>query len=105
MKVIQFCKFSDPSLWSHTNVQHWFSWAINQFKLKGVRATDWVDVDGPALCNMTHTEFLQRIPIDSSSKDPNHDLFWTHLELLRKCKFVGKVYDNCHTTLTYHFLH
>ena len=33
---------------------------------------------------MSHSEFTQKI-----ANDPN-DLFWTHLELLRKCKFVGQ---------------
>jgi GA-binding protein transcription factor alpha len=79
----------DPVLWSKAHIQHWIRWAINQFNLKGVNPTQWAFVDGPSLCNMTHTEFIQRIPKNPSSKDPNHDLFWTHLELLRKCKFVG----------------
>lgn len=83
--------FQDPVLWSHAHVQHWIKWAINQFSLKNVSPTQWTFVDGPALCNMTHIEFTQKIPRNPLSKDPNHDLFWTHLELLRKCKFVGKI--------------
>jgi GA-binding protein transcription factor alpha len=79
----------DPILWSKAHIQYWIRWAINQFNLKGVNPSQWAFVDGPSLCNMTHTEFIQRIPKNPSSKDPNHDLFWTHLELLRKCKFVG----------------
>jgi hypothetical protein len=34
------------------------------------------------LCEMTHPEFVKLIPFDRG------DIFWTHLELLRKCKFV-----------------
>lgn len=41
-------------------------------------------IDGNELCKMTLQQFKKKIP-----KDPD-DLFWTHLELLRKCKFVGK---------------
>nr|CAH0099801.1 unnamed protein product [Daphnia galeata] len=81
----------DPILWSKAHIQYWIRWAINQFNLKGVNPSQWAFVDGPSLCNMTHTEFIQRIPKNPSSKDPNHDLFWTHLELLRKCKFVGVI--------------
>lgn len=76
-------------MWSKAHIQHWIRWAINQFNLKGVNPSQWAFVDGPSLCNMSHTEFIQRIPKNPLSKDPNHDLFWTHLELLRKCKFVG----------------
>lgn len=81
----------DPILWSKAHIQHWIRWAINQFNLKGVNPSQWAFVDGPSLCNMSHTEFIQRIPKNPLSKDPNHDLFWTHLELLRKCKFVGVI--------------
>ncbi len=34
---------------------------------------------------MSHEDFKKKVPID-----PN-DLMWTHLELLRKCKFVAVV--------------
>lgn len=42
---------------------------------------------------MSHSEFIEKIP-----NDPN-DLFWTHLELLRKCKFVGQLHTLLHKNL------
>ena len=42
---------------------------------------------------MTHSEFREKIPVD-----PN-DLFWTHLELLRKCKFVGQFSNLIHISV------
>lgn len=74
----------DPSLWTKSHVEHWISWSIDQFHLKDVSPSQWAWIDGAALCAMTHSEFTKMVP-----SDPN-DLFWTHLELLRKCKFVGK---------------
>ena len=65
------------------HVQHWIKWAIDQFHLEKVHPHQWASIDGPALCQMTHQEFTEKVPCDS------HDMFWTHLELLRKCKFVG----------------
>lgn len=44
---------------------------------------DW-NINGQDLCKMNVSEFHKRVP-----NDPG-DLFWTHLELLRKCKLVGK---------------
>lgn len=93
----------DPVLWSQAHVQHWIRWAINQFSLKNVTPSQWSFVDGPSLCNMTHTEFTQRIPRNPLSKDPNHDLFWTHLELLRKCKFVGNAKWQVSNVLTFDY--
>jgi len=72
----------DPSLWTKSHVEHWITWSINQFHLKDVSPSQWSWIDGTALCAMTHSEFTKMVP-----SDPN-DLFWTHLELLRKCKFV-----------------
>lgn len=73
-------------MWTQVHVQHWIVWAINQFNLKNVNPSKWSWIDGPALCNMSHTDFTAKVP-----DDPN-DLFWTHLELLRKCKFVGTLF-------------
>jgi GA-binding protein transcription factor, alpha len=45
---------------------------------------DW-NLNGKQLCAITIQEFQRRVP-----SDPN-DIFWTHLELLRKCKFVATI--------------
>jgi GA-binding protein transcription factor alpha len=42
---------------------------------------------GPELLNISRDEFKQRVP-----QDPG-DLFWTHFQLLRKCRFAA-VLDN-----------
>lgn len=61
----------------------WIQWAVKQFALQGVKLEDW-NITGRQLCELTHPEFVKKVPLDKS------DLFWTHLELLRKCKFVGR---------------
>ena len=43
---------------------------------------------GRRLCELTHEEFKGKVGVDPG------DLFWTHLELLRKCKFVAVVQKN-----------
>ena len=40
--------------------------------------------NGRALCELKHEDFIKFIPNDKG------DIFWTHLELLKKCKFVGE---------------
>jgi len=72
----------DPSQWSELHVKHWIQWAVKEFRLQNVN-TDAFHMSGEQLCAMTHPEFVQHIPTDPG------DIFWTHLELLRKCKFVA----------------
>ncbi|GLG97764.1 DNA-binding protein Ets97D [Gryllus bimaculatus] len=72
----------DPMEWEVAHVRHWLQWAVRQFNLVGIQLYDW-NISGRQLCEMTLPDFQQRVPMD-----PN-DLFWTHLELLRKCKFVA----------------
>jgi GA-binding protein transcription factor, alpha len=73
-----------PEDWSAQHVQHWLKWAMRQFHLGYVKLHEW-NLNGKELCAMTIQEFQRRIP-----NDPN-DIFWTHLELLRKCKFVATI--------------
>ncbi|XP_014673980.1 PREDICTED: GA-binding protein alpha chain-like [Priapulus caudatus] len=74
----------DPEKWSVTNVKCWLHWAIQQFNLDGVDVSRFA-ITGKQLCELSHEEFQKYIPMDKG------DLFWTHLELLRKCKFVAVV--------------
>ena len=69
--------------WSELHVRHWIDWAIKEFHLEGVNPESF-RISGRQLCEMTHPDFVKLIPFDRG------DIFWTHLELLRKCKFVGK---------------
>ena len=64
-------------------MKFWLDWAIGQFSLDGV-AVDQFDLTGVELCQLSHDDFTQLVPNDVDN------IFWTHLELLRKCKFVGQ---------------
>ncbi|CAG5131697.1 unnamed protein product [Candidula unifasciata] len=72
----------DPAQWSELHVKHWIQWAVKEFRLQAVNV-DAFNLNGDQLCALTHPEFVQHIPHDPG------DIFWTHLELLRKCKFVA----------------
>ncbi|KAG8231952.1 hypothetical protein J437_LFUL008872 [Ladona fulva] len=71
----------DPVEWTVPHVRHWLQWAVRQFNLVGIRLADW-GITGERLCSLSVEEFQQIVP-----NDPG-DIFWTHLELLRRCKFV-----------------
>ncbi|XP_011330308.1 DNA-binding protein Ets97D isoform X2 [Ooceraea biroi] len=75
---------TDPKDWSETHVKHWLQWAVRQFSLVSLRLADW-NITGAQLCNLTMDEFHAKVPLDPG------DVFWTHFELLRKCKFVAVV--------------
>ncbi|KAL0105614.1 hypothetical protein PUN28_015840 [Cardiocondyla obscurior] len=75
---------SDPRDWSEAHVKHWLQWAVRQFNIVSLRLADW-NITGAQLCNLTMEEFHAKVPLDPG------DVFWTHFELLRKCKFVAVV--------------
>ncbi|XP_037956142.1 DNA-binding protein Ets97D-like [Teleopsis dalmanni] len=75
----------NPFLWNVQQVKHWFQWAVRQFNLCGFKMSDWM-LEGKELCNLTHEEFCTKIP-----KDPGN-IFWTHIQLLKECKFVSVVH-------------
>ena len=77
----------DPGQWSESNVMFWLKWAINTFKSASIDPADWI-LSGHQLCSISQQQFKTKVPVD-----PN-DLFWTHLELLRKCKFVAVVQNS-----------
>lgn len=70
---------ADPASWKLEHVQRWFQWAAQHFNLQNVNADDW-NLTGKQLSDLSHAEFMRRVPFDPG------DTFWTHLELLRKCK-------------------
>ncbi|XP_055587110.1 DNA-binding protein Ets97D-like [Uranotaenia lowii] len=74
----------DPIEWTVAQVKHWIQWAVRTFQLTSIKVPDWT-INGKELCEMDHEDFKLKVP-----NDPG-DLFWTHLELLRKCKFVAVV--------------
>ncbi|XP_058800800.1 DNA-binding protein Ets97D isoform X2 [Phymastichus coffea] len=83
---------TDPKEWTQTHVKHWLQWAVRQFNLVSLKLADW-NITGLQLCNLTLEEFQMKVPLDPG------DVFWTHLELLRKCKFVAVVQKECHSQI------
>ncbi|XP_065348011.1 DNA-binding protein Ets97D-like [Cloeon dipterum] len=73
---------SDPEQWSVEHVQIWLQWAVRHFNLMKIQLSNW-SITGKELFSMKREQFKEKVPID-----PN-DTFWTHLELLRRCKFVA----------------
>lgn len=72
----------DPAKWSVEHVRHWLMWAVRQFSLSGIELSEWA-ISGAELSKMTQDEFRARV-----TRDPFNS-FWTHFELLRKCKIVA----------------
>lgn len=50
-------------------------------------------MSGRELCELTHEKFCEKI-----SKDPGN-VFWTHIQLLKECKFVAVVHNTIDTEL------
>ncbi|XP_058800810.1 DNA-binding protein Ets97D isoform X3 [Phymastichus coffea] len=79
---------TDPKEWTQTHVKHWLQWAVRQFNLVSLKLADW-NITGLQLCNLTLEEFQMKVPLDPG------DVFWTHLELLRK----SVVQKECHSQI------
>lgn len=84
---------TDPAQWNLTHVQHWLRWAVTTFKTASIQLKDWSNINGMQLCDLSHSDFKKKVSVDPG------DLFWTHLELLKKCQFVAVV-QKAPTTLT-----
>lgn len=76
--------FLDPSQWTEVHIIHWLTWAIKEFKIKQLSDAFWT-LTGKQLCQMTQEEFRKCVPYDPQN------LFWTHIELLRKCHVFGNL--------------
>ncbi|CAG4949743.1 unnamed protein product [Parnassius apollo] len=77
----------DPADWSVQHVKLWIQWAVRQFNLTGIKLSDW-NISGTELCAINNVDFKEKVPSDPG------DLFWTHFELLRKCKFIAVVQND-----------
>lgn len=73
---------ANPEDWNMLHVRHWLQWAVRQFNLPNLKLTDW-SMNGKELFELTLQDFQKLVP-----NDPG-DVFWTHLELLRKIKVVA----------------
>ncbi|ESO07338.1 hypothetical protein HELRODRAFT_110801 [Helobdella robusta] len=85
----------DPAEWSTAHIKHWLRWAIRRFKLKSVATLIVENMSGAQLVNLSHSDFTKIFPNDVG------DVFWTHLELLRRCKFVV-TFNSIETTMRAH---
>jgi GA-binding protein transcription factor alpha len=72
----------DPIEWTELQVRHWVQWAVRQFNLPNIKLSEWT-MTGKELYELTVTDFQKIVPHDPG------DVFWTHLELLRKMKVVA----------------
>ncbi len=77
----------DPLKWETLHVAHWINWVQAEFPNASIDPEDWVHLNGQEVCSMTQDEFRAKVRVDPG------DLVWTHLELLRKCKFVAVLQD------------
>jgi len=75
---------TDPLTWDRLHVGYWLNWVQGEFPDSQIYRNDW-DIDGRELCALSHDEFKKKVPVDPG------DTLWTHLELLRKCKFVAVI--------------
>uniref|UniRef100_A0A1B0BBF1 ETS domain-containing protein n=1 Tax=Glossina palpalis gambiensis TaxID=67801 RepID=A0A1B0BBF1_9MUSC len=82
----------NPNDWTVAHVKHWFQWAIKQFELTNFNMNEW-SITGRQLCTLTHEEFHKKLP-----KDPGN-VFWTHVQLLKECKFVAVVHKAAESEL------
>ena len=74
---------TDPLSWDRLHVAHWLNWVQTEFPDTILHNKIVWDIDGRELCQLSHDEFKKKV-----IGDPG-DTLWTHLELLRKCKFVA----------------
>ncbi|XP_013102530.1 DNA-binding protein Ets97D [Stomoxys calcitrans] len=82
----------DPNAWTMPQVKYWFQWAVREFNLVEGHISDWC-ISGRQLCSLSHEEFRKKIPTDPGN------VFWTHIQLLKECKFVSVVHKAAETAL------
>lgn len=69
---------ADPVQWTADQVIHWAVWVMKEFNIEEIEVGG-IHIPGRQLCAFSQEEFLQRVP--------NGEILWSHLELLRKCKY------------------
>jgi len=76
----------DPKEWSKEHVQFWLQWAQQQFQLN-IRLSDW-NITGKELCELTYKQIKSRVAPE------NLEVFHTHLEMLRKHRYIAILDEN-----------
>lgn len=89
----------DPVQWTADQVIHWAVWVMKEFGIEEMEVGG-IHIPGRQLCAFSQDEFLQRVP--------SGEILWSHLELLRKCKFhkengVCGLYSQMQPSLSQHF--
>ena len=75
--------YADPENWDCRHTKHWLQWVAHRFGLYDVDVDSFL-LNGAQMMRLQYDEFAKYIPNDSGN------VCWTHLELLKKYKFVGK---------------
>lgn len=68
----------DPELWTEDHTLHWLIWASGEFANEALDHVKDIVMTGREMCALTKEEFCERFQKESE------DLFWTHLELLKR---------------------
>jgi len=68
----------DPTEWTADHTIHWLNWASKEFSTQLTDDSETLKLAGKDLCEMPREDFVKKLP------RPGGDIFWTHLELLRK---------------------
>jgi len=84
---------TDPLTWNRLHVAHWLGWVQEEFPDSQIDRNDW-EINGRELCALSHNEFKKKVPFDPG------DTLWTHLELLRKHKFVAVIQRGARLAVT-----
>ncbi|XP_077985615.1 GA-binding protein alpha chain-like isoform X2 [Glandiceps talaboti] len=75
----------DPTEWTTEHTIHWLNWASKEFSTGLTDDAETLKLPGKQLCEMPREEFVKKLP------RPGGDIFWTHLELLRKSTQTASV--------------
>ncbi|GIY62796.1 DNA-binding protein Ets97D [Caerostris darwini] len=73
---------NDPFAWSVEHVLVWLEWAALHFKVPKIDIDEWA-ISGKELMTMSQQNLRRMLPCNPG------DLFWSHVELLRKFKFIA----------------
>lgn len=78
VSTVPFSSISDPELWTEDHTLHWLIWASGEFANEALDHVKDIVMTGREMCALTKEEFCERFQKESE------DLFWTHLELLKR---------------------
>ena len=74
---------TDLEDWSPENVLMWIKWASQHFQLVDSIFNSITGVSGKEVAQWKHEDVKFISPNDTDN------LFWTHLQILKKCKLAG----------------